>query len=119
MPAQSWGWTARRRWWESVDLATRRHAAQQENCGFTLEVRNLADADATLEEWVLVMQYIKFYKLFVWHAATEVVRVRRMRWEQRQEETKPALLASPGAGGAEDCPNQELQDRDNANATEN
>lgn len=45
--------------------------------------------------------------------------MRRLRWEQRQEEAEPALLVSPGAGDAEAGPCQELQDRDNFDATEN
>ena len=42
---------------DPANLVARQHAAQREDCGFTFKVGNLADIDAALEEWVLVMQH--------------------------------------------------------------
>ena len=55
------------------------------------------------------MQRMESYERFVPHAATEVVQVRQLRWEQWQKEAESALLASPGAGGAEAGPRQEFE----------
>ena len=60
---------------DPANLSARWHAAQQENCGFTLKVRNLTNADVTLEECALVMQHMESYECFLRHAVAEVVRV--------------------------------------------
>lgn len=58
---------------DTTNLAECWHAAKRENCGFTPEVGNLANVNAILEEWALVMQHMESYKRFVRHATTEVV----------------------------------------------
>ncbi|KAL9189319.1 hypothetical protein ACHAXT_011809 [Thalassiosira profunda] len=92
------------------DAASRREAALQDDCGFALEVGTLADVDAALEEWALVMQHTESYERFVRHAAAEVVKARQLRGKQKREERRrrrereetegdddntPSSLASP------------------------
>ena len=67
---------------------SKRAVAQRDDCGFATEVGNLADVDASLEEWALVMQSTESYERFVRHAVEEVVKARRMRREQRKEERR-------------------------------
>jgi len=71
-----------------VDIVTRRNAAQREDCGFTIEVGNLSDVDAALEEWALVMQHTESYERFIRHASREVIKARKLRKEQKREETR-------------------------------
>ena len=91
----------------SSDILSKRAAALREDCGFTIEVGNLADVDAALEEWALVMQHTESYERFIRHAVQEVVKARKLRKEQKREEKRrmkemdspdsdsPALLGSP------------------------
>lgn len=73
---------------DPADIVAQRSAAQRDDCGFTIEVGNLADVDAALEEWALVMQHTESYERFVRHAAAEVIRARRLRREQKREEAR-------------------------------
>lgn len=70
----------------TIDIVTKRLAAQKEDCGFQIEVGNLADVDAALEEWALVMQHTESYERFIRHAVHEVIKARKMRREQQLEE---------------------------------
>lgn len=70
----------------TVDIATKRAAAQRDDCGFQIEVGNLADVDAALEEWALVMQHTESYERFIRHAVNEVIKARKLRREQQLEE---------------------------------
>jgi hypothetical protein len=71
-----------------LDVASRRNAAQREDCGFTIEVGNLPDVDAALEEWALVMQHTESYERFVRHAVDEVIKARGIRRAQKREEKR-------------------------------
>ena len=73
---------------QSNDIVTRRIAAQREDCGFTIEVGNLSDVDAALEEWALVMQHTESYERFIRHAVEEVIKARKLRKEQKLEEKR-------------------------------
>ena len=70
----------------TIDIVTKRMAAQKDDCGFQIEVGNLADVDAALEEWALVMQHTESYERFIRHAVNEVVKARKLRREQKIEE---------------------------------
>jgi len=70
----------------TIDVVTKRLAAQKDDCGFQIEVGNLADVDAALEEWALIMQHTESYERFIRHAANEVIKARKMRREQQLEE---------------------------------
>lgn len=72
----------------TIDIVTKRIAAQKDDCGFQIEVGNLADVDAELEEWALVMQHTESYERFIRHAVSEVVKARKLRGEQKIEEKK-------------------------------
>lgn len=72
----------------TIDITTKRIAAQKDDCGFQIEVGNLADVDAALEEWALVMQHTESYERFIRHAVNEVVKARKLRFEQKIEEKK-------------------------------
>lgn len=88
------------------NVASRRHAAQRDDCGFTLEVGNLSDVDGALEEWALVMQHTESYERFVRHAVDEVLKARKLRKAQKREEMKRskeiAKARSGGEGGGEE-----------------
>jgi hypothetical protein len=71
----------------TIDVVTKRLAAQKDDCGFQIEVGNLADVDAALEEWALIMQHTESYERFIRHAAHEVIKARKMRKEQQLEES--------------------------------
>jgi len=98
-----------------ADVVSRRNAAQRDDCGFTIEVGNLSDVDAALEEWALVMQHTESYERFVRHAVEEVIKARRLRRERKREERRrlremeeaknrddgggdSTLLSTPGSG---------------------
>jgi len=84
------------------NIASRRHAAQRDDCGFTLEVGNLSDVDSALEEWALVMQHTESYERFVRHAVDEVLKARKLRKAQKREEmkrSKEIANARSGDGG--------------------
>jgi len=70
----------------ALDVASRRNAAQREDCGFTIEVGNLSDVDSSLEEWALIMQHTESYERFVRHAVEEVLKARKLRKAQKREE---------------------------------
>jgi hypothetical protein len=72
----------------TVDIATKRLAAQKDDCGFQIEVGNLADVDASLEEWALVMQHTESYERFIRHAVEEVLKARKLRREQENTQLK-------------------------------
>jgi hypothetical protein len=72
----------------SVDVVKRRNASLKDDCGFTLEVGNLGDVDAALEEWALMLQHTESYERFLRHAVEEVMKARKLRWEQKQEEKR-------------------------------
>ncbi|KAL7536864.1 hypothetical protein ACHAXR_007442 [Thalassiosira sp. AJA248-18] len=74
----------------SYDIVSRRNAAQRDDCGFTIEVGNLSDVDAALEEWALVMQHTESYERFIRHAVMEVIKARKLRMEQKREERRRA-----------------------------
>ena len=80
------------------DIVSKRAVAQRDDCGFATEVGNLADVDASLEEWALVMQSTESYERFVRHAVEEVVKARRMRREQRKEERRRLEEAEEAKG---------------------
>lgn len=88
----------------SGDLAERRNAAERDDCGFTVEVGNLSDVDAALEEWALMMQHTESYERFIRHAVQEVVKARKLRREQKKEERRRSLEAEEAKardGGSE------------------
>jgi hypothetical protein len=70
------------------DIASKRALAQRDDCGFASEVGNLADVDASQEEWALVMQSTESYERFIRHAVEEACKARRLRREQRREERR-------------------------------
>ncbi|KAL3780916.1 hypothetical protein HJC23_009122 [Cyclotella cryptica] len=72
----------------SVDMATKRNASLKDDCGFTIEVGNLSDVDAALEEWALMLQHTESYERFLRHAVEEVMKARKMRFEQKREERR-------------------------------
>ena len=72
----------------ALDVASRRNAAQREDCGFTIEVGNLSDVDSSLEEWALIMQHTESYERFVRHAVEEVLKARKLRKAQKREEKR-------------------------------
>jgi len=71
-----------------IDIVSRRNAAQRDDCGFTIEVGNLSDVDAALEEWALIMQHTESYERFIRHAVEEVIKARKLRKEQKREEKR-------------------------------
>ena len=72
----------------NTDIISKRNAAQREDCGFTIEVGNLSDVDAALEEWALIMQHTESYERFIRHAVEEVIKARTLRKEQKREEKR-------------------------------
>jgi hypothetical protein len=84
------------------NIASRRHAAQRDDCGFTIEVGNLSDVDSALEEWALVMQHTESYERFVRHAVDEVLKARKLRKAQKREEMKRSKeIANARSGGGD------------------
>lgn len=69
----------------SVDISKKRHASLQNDCGFVLEVGNLGDVDAALEEWALMLQHTESYDRFLRHAVDEVTKARKIRSDQKRE----------------------------------
>ena len=72
----------------SVDIVKKRNASLKDDCGFMLEVGNMNDVDAALEEWALMLQHTESYERFLRHAVEEVKKARRLRLEQKREEEK-------------------------------
>ncbi|KAL3767861.1 hypothetical protein ACHAWO_013680 [Cyclotella atomus] len=72
----------------SVDTAKKRNASLKDDCGFTLEVGNLSDVDAALEEWALMLQHTESYERFLRHAVDEVMKARKLRFDQKVEEKR-------------------------------
>ena len=72
----------------TIDIATKRLAAQRDDCGFQIEVGNLGDVDGALEEWALLMQHTESYERFIRHAVSEVIKARKLRRQQKLEEKK-------------------------------
>lgn len=70
------------------DMIARRNAATRDDCGFTIEVGNLSDVDAALEEWALVMQHTESYERFLRHAVDEVGKARKLRRDQKRDEKR-------------------------------
>ena len=69
----------------SVDISKKRHASLKNDCGFVLEVGNLGDVDAALEEWALMLQHTESYERFLRHAVDEVTKARKIRSDQKRE----------------------------------
>jgi hypothetical protein len=69
-------------------MATKRNASLKDDCGFTIEVGNLSDVDAALEEWALMLQNTESYERFLRHAVDEVMKARKLRFEQKREERR-------------------------------
>ncbi|EJK55434.1 hypothetical protein THAOC_24834 [Thalassiosira oceanica] len=82
----------------NTDIASKRALAQRDDCGFASEVGNLADVDASQEEWALVMQSTESYERFIRHAVEEVCKARRLRREQRREERRRLEEAEEAKG---------------------
>jgi len=69
----------------SVDISKKRLASLKNDCGFALEVGNLGDVDAALEEWALMLQHTESYERFLRHAVDEVTKARKLRFQQKRE----------------------------------
>jgi hypothetical protein len=69
-------------------IISKRNAAQRDDCGFAIEVGNISDVDALLEEWALILQHTESYERFIRHAVDEVIKARKLRYEQKCEERR-------------------------------
>lgn len=61
---------------------------EAEDCGFSIAIGSLSDADSTMQDVALCIQHSESYLRFVEHTCSEINKARQIRWEQEQAQRR-------------------------------
>ena len=61
---------------------------EDDDCGFSVSIGSLSDADAAMEEAALILQHAESYLRFIQHTCSEVNKARQLRHDQAQKQVR-------------------------------